>query len=93
MEEVKEIFNNEGCKAVGAIHSDIGDSWFVAMDSEEEAKDTLFDLRLKKRTFRGQPVKARLKTETVVRSFTLCNRCQPSLLDTLQWLFLDKSWT
>jgi hypothetical protein len=69
LEEVKEIFNYEGCKAIGAIRSDIGDSWFVAMDSEEEAKDTLFDLRLKKRTFRGQPVKARLKTETVIRSF------------------------
>ncbi len=68
-EEVKEIFNFEGCKPIGTIRSDIGDSWFVSMDSEEEAKDTLLDLRLKKRTFRGNAVKARLKTETVIRSF------------------------
>lgn len=69
VEEVREIFNFEGCKPIGTIRSDIGDSWFVSMDSEEEAKDTLLDLRLKKRTFRGHAVKARLKTETVIRSF------------------------
>lgn len=39
------------------------------MDSEDDAKDTLLDLRLKKRMFRGQSVKGRLKSETVVRSF------------------------
>jgi hypothetical protein len=39
------------------------------METEEDAKDTALDLRLKKRTFRGQPVKARIKTEPVVRSF------------------------
>jgi hypothetical protein len=39
------------------------------MDSEDDAKDTLLDLRLKKRLFRGQSVKGRLKSETVVRSF------------------------
>ena len=51
------------------MRSDIEDTWFVIMDSEEDAKDTLLDLRLKKRTFRGQSVKARLKSETMVRSF------------------------
>ena len=44
-------------------------SWFVSFESEEFAKDTLLDLRTKKRTFRGQSVKARLKTETVVKSY------------------------
>jgi la-related protein 4 len=68
-EEVKEIFNFPGAKAVSSIRSEIGDTWFVTMESEEDAKDTLMDLRLKKRTFRGAAVKARLKTETVVRSF------------------------
>lgn len=42
---------------------------FVVMDTEEDAKDTALDLKLKKRTFRGQSVKARIKTEAVVRSF------------------------
>lgn len=42
---------------------------FVTFESEDDAKDTLIDLRLKKRTFRDQPVKGRMKTETIVRSF------------------------
>ena len=67
--EVKEIFNFDGCKTISSMRSDIGDTWFVMMDSEEDAKDTLIDLKLKKRMFRGQPVKGRLKSETVVRSF------------------------
>ena len=69
VDEVKEIFNYPGSKPTISIRSEIGDSWFVCMDTEEDAKDTLLDLRLKKRTFRGAAVKARLKTETVVRSF------------------------
>lgn len=68
-EEVREIFNFDGCKPIVSMRSDIEDTWFVIMDSEEDAKDTLLDLRLKKRTFRGQSVKARLKSETMVRSF------------------------
>jgi hypothetical protein len=39
------------------------------MESEEDAKDTLLDLRIKKRTFRGEAVKGRLKSESVVKSF------------------------
>lgn len=39
------------------------------METEEDAKDTCLDLRLKKRTFRNLPVKARIKTEPVVRSY------------------------
>lgn len=68
-EEVREIFNYEGCKHIASMRSDIGDTWFVVLESEEDAKDTLIDLRLKKRTFRGQPVKGRVKSETIARSF------------------------
>jgi len=39
------------------------------MESEEDAKDTLLDVKLKKRTFRGQPVKGGLKSVSMVRSF------------------------
>jgi hypothetical protein len=68
-EEVKEIFNFDGCKQISSIRSEIGDTWFVAMEDEVAAKDTIIDMRLKKRTFRGKTVKAGLKTETVVKSF------------------------
>lgn len=68
-EEVRAIFSYDGCKPISSMRSDIGDTWFVTMESEEDAKDTLLDLRLKKRTFRGNSVKSRMKTETIVRSF------------------------
>lgn len=68
-EEVREIFNYEGCKPISSMHSDIGDTWFVLFESEEDAKDVLIELRLKKRTFRGQQAKGRMKTEATVRSF------------------------
>lgn len=68
-QEVREIFNFEGCKPISSMRSDIGDTWFVMMESEDDAKDTLIDLRLKKRLFRGQTIKGRVKSETIVRSF------------------------
>lgn len=68
-EEVREIFTYEGCRPIASMRSDIGDTWFVTMESEEDAKDTLIDLKLKKRTFRGSAVKGRMKSETIVRSF------------------------
>lgn len=68
-EEVREIFAYEGCKPISSIRSDIGDTWFVVMESEEDARDTAMDLKLKKRVFRGEAVKARVKSETLVRSF------------------------
>jgi hypothetical protein len=68
-DEVREIFSYDGSKSIVSIRSEIGDSWFIVMESEEDAKDTLIDLRLKKRMFRGQSVKGRMKTETIVRSF------------------------
>ena len=66
---MRSIFSYEGCKPVSSIRKDIENTWFVIMDSEEDAKDTILDLKLKKRTFRGEPVKCRLKTEAVVKSY------------------------
>jgi hypothetical protein len=42
---------------------------FVTMESEEDAKDTIMDLKLKKRCFNNVPVKARLKTDAGLRSY------------------------
>ena len=39
------------------------------MESEEDAKDTIMDLKLKKRTFNNVAVKARLKTDAGLRSY------------------------
>ncbi|POM65220.1 hypothetical protein PHPALM_19100 [Phytophthora palmivora] len=64
-EEVEAIF--EGCGKVASVRSDVGDTWFVTMNSESEAVSTLLALRSK--TFNGAAIKARLKSENVLKSF------------------------
>ena len=68
-EEVREIFNYENCRPITSIRSEMGNNWFITMETEEDAKDTLLDLRVKKRLFRGESVKGRLKSESIVKSF------------------------
>lgn len=68
-ESIREIFNYSGAKPICSIRSEIGDTWFVTMESEEDAKDTIMDLKLKKRCFDNVPVKARLKTDAGLRSY------------------------
>lgn len=69
VDEVREIFNFQNCRAISSLHSDIGDTWFVIFDNEDDAADTLLNLKLQGRTFRGQSVKGRVKSEPNVRSF------------------------
>lgn len=52
---------------IKSIRSDVGDTWFVTMDSEDDALNTILALRGK--TFQGKPIKARLKSENLLRSF------------------------
>jgi len=68
---VREIFNFDAMKGrnISSIRPDIENTWFVVLDTETAAKDTLLDLKLKRRMFNGESVKARLKTEVALRSF------------------------
>jgi la-related protein 4 len=65
-EDVEAIFTGCGGK-VESVRSDVGDTWFVTMASEEEAVATLLALRSK--TFNDAPIKARLKSENTLKSF------------------------
>ncbi|CAI5733701.1 unnamed protein product [Hyaloperonospora brassicae] len=64
-EEVEAIFH--GCGKVANVRSDVGDTWFVTMNTEAEAVSTLLALRSK--TFKGAALKARLKSENMLKSF------------------------
>ncbi|GLD91919.1 hypothetical protein PINS_up000452 [Pythium insidiosum] len=72
-EEVKAIF--EGCGEVTSVRSDVGDTWFVTMASEEDAVQTLLTLRSK--TFNNAPIKARLKSENLLKSFYPTQPAEP----------------
>lgn len=52
---------------IKSVRSDVGDTWFVTMDSEDDALNTILALRGK--TFEGKAIKARLKSENLLRSF------------------------
>ncbi|KAL7680175.1 putative lupus La protein [Plasmopara halstedii] len=64
-EEVEAIFKD--CGKVIGVRSDVGDTWFITMSSEAEAVDTLLALRSK--TLNGAAIKARLKSENILKSF------------------------
>lgn len=61
--EITDIF--KGCgKSIQSVWSDVGDTWFVTMQSEEDALSIMLDIRTRKITHEGQLLKARLKSET-----------------------------
>jgi hypothetical protein len=68
-EEVREIFAYENCKPIVSLRADLGDTWFVVMENEEDAADTLLELKNRRRVFRDSPVKGRVKSEPIARSF------------------------
>jgi la-related protein 4 len=63
---VQGIFQGEGCPTTTGIRPDIGDCWFVTFNSEEDALSALDFVR--GRTFHDAPVKARIKSENLLRS-------------------------
>lgn len=65
--KIREIFTGDGVAPIKSIRSDVGDTWFVTMDSEDDALNTILALRGK--TFEGKAIKARLKSENLLRSF------------------------
>ncbi|CAN0114022.1 unnamed protein product, partial [Laminaria digitata] len=66
-EKIREVFTGDGLAPIKAIRSDVGDTWFITMDSEDDALNTILALRSK--TFEGKAIKARLKSENILRSF------------------------
>ena len=65
--DVREIFNFDSCRPISSMRSDIGDTWYVLFESEDDAKHTLAELKTLKRTFNGQVIKGRVKSETILK--------------------------
>ena len=64
---VKAIFDGVEGATVASVRADVGDTWFVTMGSEDEAYTTL--QRVGSLKFQDKPIKARLKSENILRSF------------------------
>lgn len=64
-EEIRSIFSTD-CAPIKTLRSDIGDTWFVTFESEDEAVSTHFVIR--SRTFRSKQVQACIKSENLLKS-------------------------
>jgi hypothetical protein len=64
--EIKDLFVGNDAFAVVSVRADVGNTWFVEFESEEGAKEAV--LYLAQKTFKGERLKARLKSENVLRS-------------------------
>eukprot|EP01138_Halocafeteria_seosinensis_P015015 gb/GECG01015327.1/.p1 GENE.gb/GECG01015327.1/~~gb/GECG01015327.1/.p1 ORF type:complete len:672 (+),score=102.65 gb/GECG01015327.1/:1-2016(+) len=64
-ERIETLFTESGSDKPVDIRTDIGDTWFVRMESEQAAVKAFSNLRSQK--FEGKPVKARLKSENPLR--------------------------
>ncbi|KAA8493506.1 La-related protein [Porphyridium purpureum] len=65
--DIEALFaTNQSLPVPESIRPDVGDTWFVTYDSYEKARNGLDSI--KNLSIHGAPVKARLKTETIVRS-------------------------
>ncbi|KAJ1628962.1 hypothetical protein T492DRAFT_134326 [Pavlovales sp. CCMP2436] len=65
--EITAVFDGEGCPKPESVKSDINDTWFVAFDTEEDCMEAHMSIR--NRTLKGKPLKARVKSENLLRSF------------------------
>mmetsp|Transcript_8969 Transcript_8969/g.17669 ORF Transcript_8969/g.17669 Transcript_8969/m.17669 type:complete len:721 (-) Transcript_8969:1785-3947(-) len=61
-EDIQSLFQDTEF-AVQSVRSEVGQSWFVTMETEEDAKNAVIHLIGK--TLHGQAVKARLKSEAI----------------------------
>ncbi len=63
---VMAIFEDAGMEAPITVRPDVGDTWFVTCKTEDDAMKSIIGLRV--HTFEGKPIKARLKSENLLRS-------------------------
>lgn len=69
----KEVVKNLFLPVVTPIElrPDVGDTWFITFETDEDAQIALEHIR--KQTFNNAPVKARLKTESLLKSINTPN--------------------
>ncbi|KAI8377515.1 uncharacterized protein BYT42DRAFT_515580 [Radiomyces spectabilis] len=65
-EEISDLLRELNSPPVKTIKQDVGNMWYITFESEEDALKILFDIRGK--TFKDQPIAARMKSEPVLRS-------------------------
>lgn len=65
-EEIVALFAPDVCGPVSNVHPDVGDTWFVQLEDEEHMRKAYLHITSLK--LRDQPVRARVKSENLLRS-------------------------
>ena len=66
-EEIKAIFQNDPCGQPLSVRKDTEHMWYVQFDNEGECQKTA--MALLGQTFKGKPIRARVKAENLLRGF------------------------
>lgn len=66
-ETIKELFEKAECPSLVGCRSEMNNTWFVTFASETDARLSLD--KIKSISLAGKPVRARLKTESLVRAY------------------------
>lgn len=64
---ITEMLAAANCGRVVSCRSEMNSTWFVTFASEEEARAALLNIRSSQLS--GKPVRARLKTESISKSY------------------------
>ena len=65
--DITDMFRAANCPSIVGCRSEMNSTWFVTFATEEAARSALFSIRSSR--LGGAPVRARLKTESTIRSY------------------------
>ncbi|GFQ65803.1 la-related protein Larp4B [Trichonephila clavata] len=65
VQELEELFSGENCPKFQKCEVAHGDNWYVLFESDEDMQKAYQYLREEAKTFRGKPVKARIKAKAI----------------------------
>lgn len=68
--EIRALFGEHKQK-IANMRPEIGDNWYVNFEDEDQAMAALEHLQFGGVTFQGQSVRARIKSENLVRAYCL----------------------
>ncbi|KAK9729055.1 hypothetical protein K7432_000569 [Basidiobolus ranarum] len=67
LEEIRGIFSGDKNPTIQDAHPDVGGTWFITFEMEEDALKMLNFIRGK--TFQGKPIAGRIKSENILKGF------------------------
>jgi hypothetical protein len=76
VEDLKKLFDESKTGKVVSIRPDVENTWFVTFENQDICQKTA--IWLLSQTFQGKPVKCRVKSENLVRSFYIPSAQQTS---------------